>query len=86
MVRSCNIAPDSNCKLFIAVTMESDKISTKSSSVEDFPEIKLEPDDINDSMVDVSEGIENNSENSELLRNVGVVGLNVSGTYYYKML
>ena len=85
LVRSCNIAPGSNCKLFIAVTMESDKISTKSSSVEDFPDIKLEPDDLNDSMVDVSKQIENNSENTELLRNVDIFGQHESGIYYYKI-
>merc|ERR1719466_619592 len=55
-----------------AVTKESDKIRTKPSFNEDGTEIKLEPDNLNDSMVDASKQIENKSDNSELSQNVEI--------------
>ena len=78
------LASDSNYKLFIAVTKESDKISTKSSSAKDIDEIKVEPDDFHDSMVDVSEQVENSYYCSELSQNVHKFGEKVSGSYNYR--
>ena len=60
--------------------MESDKISTKSTSNKNVAEIKLELDDFNSSMVDefnncmVSAQIENNCKISELLQNIDQFG------------
>ena len=68
-----------NHHLFVAATKESDKITTKSSNNEDGAEIKLEPDEFHDSMVDVSEQIENKSGSSELSPNVVKFDENVSG-------
>ena len=76
-----------NYKIFVAVTKESDKIITKSTSNEDVPEIKLEPDGFHDSMVDVSEGIDNNSDSFELISTFKAIEgqkYNVSGKFYYK--
>ena len=62
--------------------MESDKISTVSTSNEDVAEIKLEPDGFNDSMFDASAQIENKCENSELLQTFDLfIGI-ISGSYY----
>ena len=81
------LATDNQSTLFIAEsnTKESDKFSAKSLSNEDISEFKLEPDDFYDSMVAVSEQIENNSVSSELSQNVEIFGENVSGSYYYKL-
>ena len=84
MARSYNLSPESNYELFIAVTAESHKFSTKFTSNEDVSEIKLEPDDFNGSMVDVSEQIENNFNCSELSENVHKFGENILGNSYYK--
>ena len=73
-----------NSKLFVAVTKESDKITTKSSVNEYQGEIKLEPDDFYGSMVDVSEQNEDESDSSDLSQNINKIGENVSGRYYYK--
>ena len=59
-------------------------MSARSSSNEGIVVIKLEPDDLHDSMVDVSEQIENNSDTSELLQNVDKCCENESDSYYYK--
>ena len=64
--------------------MESDKINTKSSYVESIPNIKLEPDNFHDSMVDVSEQTENTCNSSESSQNVHKFPENVLGNYYYK--
>ena len=74
----------SNYKSFIDLTEGSNKINTNSSSNEDGADIKLEPDDIHDSIVDVSEQIENNSVNSQLSQNVNTFGKNLSGNYCSK--
>ena len=60
--------------------MESDKISTKLPSDQDLTVIKLEPDDVHESMVDISEQIENKSDDSELSQNVDNFGENVAGS------
>ena len=60
--------------------MESDKISTKLPSDQDLTGIKLEPDDVHESMVDISEQIENKSDDSELSQNVDNFGENVAGS------
>ena len=71
-----------NSKLFIAVTKESDVITTKSTVNEHQDEIKLEPDYFYGSMVDVSEQIEDKSDSSELSQNVDKLSENISGRYY----
>ena len=71
---------DNYSKLFIAVTKESDGISTRSPPKNVF-EIKLEQNDIHDSMVDLSEQIENNYDCTELSQNVHRFGEKVSGSY-----
>ena len=63
----------------------SDKVSTKQSSIGDGAEIKLESDDFHDSMVDVSEQIENKSDSSVLSQNVEKFSENVSGSLNYKI-
>ena len=83
MVVSHYLAYDSYSNLFIAVTKESDEISTKSPSNEDILEIKLEPDDFCNSIVNVSEQIENNSDCTELAQNVDKFGGILSGSYCY---
>ena len=70
-----------NSKLFVAVTKESDKITTKSSVNEHQGEIKLEPDDFHGSMVDVSEEVEDKSDSSDISQNVNKISENVSGRY-----
>ena len=74
-----------NSNFCIDVTKESNKIRTKPSSNEDSTEIKLEPDDLNDSMVDASEQIENKSDSSELSQNVEIFDEHLSGNFYYKI-
>ena len=81
MVVSHYFAYDSNSKLFIAVTKESDKISTRLPSNEDVFEIKLEQNDIHDSMVDLAEQVENNFDCTKLSQNIYRFGEKVSGSY-----
>ena len=69
--------------MFIVYTNECDNISTNLSVNEKFGKIKLEPDNFHDSMVDLSETIENNSDSSEVVQNVDKLCENVSGSYYY---
>ena len=71
MVVSHYLAYDSYSNLFIAVTKESDEISTRSPSNEDILEIKLEPGDFCNSIVNVSE------------QNVDKFGDILSGSYCY---
>ena len=66
--------------------MQSDEISTKSSYIENISEIKLEPGDVHDLMVDVSEQIDNKSDSSELSKNVDNISENVLGSYQFKQL
>ena len=74
---------DSIYNLCLGVAKESGIINTKSPSVEYLAEIKLETDDFQGSMVDVSEQIENRSDSSELSQHVDKFGENLSGTYCY---
>ena len=83
MIRSYYLTPDSNSKLLVDITKESDKLSTK-SSIKYLAENNLDSDDFHGSMVDVSDQIKNNSDSFELLQNVEQFGENVSGTYYCK--
>ena len=72
---------------FVAVTKESDKTTTNSTSNEDVSEIKLEPDGFHDFMVDVSEGNDNNSDSFELITIFKAIDGekdNVSGRFNYK--
>ena len=48
----------------------------------DFAEIKLEPDDMHDSMVDVAEEIENNSGGSESTQHVDRSGELLTGKFF----
>ena len=67
-------------KLFIAVTEVTDRVSTKSPSDEDITDVKFEPDNFIDSMIDVSEQIENRSDSSILSQNVEKFGEAVTGS------
>ena len=75
------LATDTNYKLFVAVTNECSETSNKSSTSENLDQVKLEPDEFHDSMVDISEQIENKSENYESSQNLGKFGENASGSY-----
>ena len=48
----------------------------------DFAEIKLEPEDMHDSIVDVSEQIENNYDRSEITQNVERSGQRRAGKLF----
>ena len=83
MIRIYYLTPESNSKLFVDVTKESNKISVKSSVNEDGAEIKLEPEEVHYSVEDVSEQIENKSKSFVLSQNIDNLCVNVSGGFYY---
>ena len=83
MIRIYNLTPESNSKLFVDVTKESDKISVNSSVNEDGTEFKLEPEEVHHSVEDVSEQIENKSKSFVLSQNIDNLCVNVSGGFYY---
>ena len=83
MIRIYNLTPESNSKLFVYVTKESNKISVKSSVNEDGAEINLKPEEVYHSVEDVSEQIENKSKSFVLSQNIDNLCVNLSGGFYY---
>ena len=79
-IHSNYLVIDNHFKLFIALK-EYNNTSNKSSSNKDGAEIKLEPEDVHYSMVDVPEQIENKSDSSELSQNVDIFREHVSGNF-----
>ena len=68
----CLLVTDFINKIVLAVTTESQRVRTEAPV--DFAEIKLEPDDMHDSTVDVSKQIGNNSDRTELTQHVDISG------------
>ena len=76
-VRSCKFVSVQKC---LRAILSARAILTQTPN-EDVFEIKLEQNDIHDSMVDLAEQVENNSDGTELSQNVYRFGENVSGSY-----
>ena len=73
------LAFDWHFNIFTVVTNESDKTSTKSSNNEDVSEIKLEPNDLYDPMIDVAEQIGSRSCSSASSQIADKASKNVAG-------
>ena len=85
MVRTYYLTPDSNSKLIVDATKNSDKTSTNYLSNEDTAEINIAHDNFHDSMVGVSEQIANRYYSAELSQNVEKYGEHLSGTFNSKI-